>query len=129
MLLGHFPKKKSVKYFLISYIILALPSKDDILFTPSPDQYKIKDISIKTPIWSINKPYYKPKEKFQGIFDYKLKSYFGNEGPKYTFRPMYDQDGITEGKRAPGSPPKLIIPGPGYYDIKDSKTLPVYTIG
>ena len=129
MLLGHFQKKKSVKYFLISYIILALPSKDDIFFTPSPDKYKIKDISVKTPIWSINKPYHKPKEKFQGIFDYKFKTYFGNEGPKYTFRPMYDQDGITEGKRAPGAPPKLIIPGPGYYDIKDSKTLPVFTIG
>ena len=97
------------------------------MYTPSPGEYKIQDISIKTPTWSINKPLYKPKEKFQGIFNYKLKSFFGNEGPKYTFRPKYDTDGITEGKRISGAPPKIILPGPGYYNIKDSKTLPLFS--
>ena len=77
----------------------------------------------------MNKPYYKPKEKFQGIFNYKLNPLFGNEGPKYSFRPKYDEDGITEGKRISKAPPKLVIPGPGYYDIKDSKTIPSFTIG
>ena len=52
-----------------------------------------------------------------------MKSFFGEEGPKYTFRPKYDEDGINEGKRHPNSPNKVILPGPGYYDIKDSKTI------
>ena len=42
-------------------------------------------------------------------------SYFG---PKYTFRPKYDEDGITEGKRHPRSPIKTLSPGPGSYNIK-----------
>jgi len=58
-----------------------------------------------------------------------MKSFFGKEGPKYTFRPKYDEDGITEGKRHPNSPNKVILPGPGYYDIKDSKTIPRFPIG
>ena len=66
----------------------------------------------------MNLPLYKKKEKFQGIFNYNLKNFFGNEGPKYTFRQKYDQDGT-----------KLITPGPGQYDIKDSKTIPELTFG
>ena len=58
-----------------------------------------------------------------------MKSFFGKEGPKYTFPPKYDEDGITEGKRHPNSPNKVILPGPCYYDIKDSKTIPQFTIG
>ena len=64
----------------------------------------------------------KKTNKFQGIFDYKLKPFFGIEGPKYTFRPKYDEDGITEGKRQPRSHIKTLSPGPGSYNIKDSKT-------
>ena len=57
-----------------------------------------------------------------------MKSFFGKEGPKYTFRSKYDEDGITEGKRHPNSPNKLILPGPGYYNIKEGKTIPQFTI-
>ena len=77
----------------------------------------------------MNLPFYKKKEKFQGIFNYKLKHFFGKEGPKYTFRPKYDQDGITEGKRISGASPKLITPGPGQYNIKDSKSTREFTFG
>ena len=122
-----FSKEKKSNQISYNNPIIVLQSKDDILFTPSPDQYNIKDISVKSPTWSINQPYHKKKEKFQGIFNYKLKAYFGIEGPKYTFRPKYDVDGITEGKRIPGSPKKTILPGPGYYEIKDSKNSPVYS--
>ena len=52
-----------------------------------------------------------------------MKSFLGKEGPKYTFQPKYDEDGITEGKIYPNSQNKVILPGPGYYDIKDSKII------
>ena len=58
-----------------------------------------------------------------------MKSFLGKEGPKYTFRPKYNEDGITEGKRHPNSPNKVILRGPGYYDIKDSKAIPQFSIG
>ena len=57
-----------------------------------------------------------------------MKSFFCKEGPKYTFWPKYNEDGITEGKRHPNSPNKLILPGPGYYNIKEGKTIPQFTI-
>ena len=45
-----------------------------------------------------------------------MKSFFGKEGPKYTFRPKYDEDGITERKKHPNSQNKVIMPGSGIYD-------------
>jgi len=59
-----FPKEKKL-----------IQSKDDILYTPSPDKYKVQDISIKTPTWSIHPLSPKKTNKFQGIFDYKLKPF------------------------------------------------------
>lgn len=104
------------------------PEKDDILFTPSPTKYQINDLSIKTPKWTISKPPEKKKPKKKGSFNYKYKTYIG-EGPKYTFRPKYDEDGITEGKRIQGAPKKTEVPGPGFYEISDSKTVPTFTFG
>ena len=63
------------------------------------------------------------------MFGYRVKSFFGKEGPKYTFRPKYDEVGVTKGKRHLNSPGGVIIPGPGYYDIKDNKTIPQFTVG
>ena len=104
------------------------PEKDDILFTPSPTKYEIRDISIKTPAWTISKSTKKKKPKKKGNFIYEYKTFIG-EGPKYTFRPKYDEDGITDGKRIPGAPRKMETPGPGFYEIRDSKTIPTFTFG
>ena len=104
------------------------PSKDDILFTPCPTKYEIKDLSIKSPTWTISKAPRKKIPKRQGSFNYEYKSFIG-EGPKYSFRPKYDEDGITDGKRIRGAPKKTMVPGPGFYDIKDSKTSPTYSFG
>ena len=60
-----FSKEKKSNQISYNNPIIVLQSKDDILFTPSPDQYNIKDISVKSPTWSINQPYHKKKKNFK----------------------------------------------------------------
>ena len=68
------------------------------------------------------------KTKTPGSGTYEHKNFFG-EGPKFTFRPTFNEDGTTSGKRNPKAYKKKDVPGPGTYEIKDNKNSPEYTIG
>jgi hypothetical protein len=107
------------------------PEKDDPLFTPSPATYTIKDLSNKTPGWRISATKRKLTEinsKTPGSGKYEYKTFIG-EGPKYSMRPKYNIDGITEGKRSQKAYRKTSVPGPGHYDPLDNTHGPKYTIG
>ena len=68
------------------------------------------------------------KSKTPGSGKYEYKTFIG-EGPKYSMRPKYDMDGITEGKRSIKAYKKSGVPGPGHYDPLDNTHGPRYTIG
>lgn len=105
--------------------------KNENLFTPSPAQYNIQDLSNKTPFWSISKAkreFSKVNNDTPGSGKYECKAFIG-EGPKYTMRPKYSIDGITEGKRLPKAPKKKDIPGPGHYNPLDKTFSQSFTIG
>ena len=68
------------------------------------------------------------KSKTPGSGKYSYKSFIG-EGPKYSMRPKYTIDGITEGRRSVKAYKKSEVPGPGHYDPLDNTHGPRYTIG
>ena len=117
------------KFYLNKNIVRA--DKDDPLFTPSPATYQIKDLSNKTPAWKISETkrnLTEIKSKTPGSGKYEYKTFIG-EGPKYSMRPKYTVDGITEGKRSSKAYKKTTVPGPGHYDPLDNTHGPLYTIG
>ena len=66
--------------------------------------------------------------KTPGSGNYEYKTFIG-EGPKYTMRQKFDENGLLEDKRNPNAHEKTKVPGPGHYDPKDSTGTPKYTIG
>ena len=68
------------------------------------------------------------KSKTPGSGKYEYKTFIG-EGPKYSMRPKYTIDGITEGRRSVKAYKKSEVPGPGHYDPLDNTHGPRYTIG
>ena len=99
--------------------------------TPDPTKYNIKDISNKTPSWQIGtekRECVKINSKTPGSGKYEYQTFIG-EGPKYTMRQKFDENGLLEDKRNPNAPKKTNVPGPGQYDPKDLTTSPKYTIG
>jgi len=91
----------------------------------------VKDLSGKTPAWVIGKTQRKLtdiKSTTPGSGQYKYKTYIG-EGPKYSMRPKYDLDGVTQGKRNSKAHKKSSVPGPGKYNPLDNTGGPKYTIG
>ena len=130
---GVFPKKKNVrkKLLISSYKNIVQNDKSDPLFTPSPTNYNVKDISVKSPAWVISKSKRKPLTfenytKNCGFYEYK--SYIG-EGPKYTISQKFNIDGTLDGKRHPKAHVIEETPGPGSYNIKSDFGGPSYTIG
>ena len=63
-----------------------------------------------------------------GSGKYEYQTFIG-EGPKYTMRQKFDENGLLEDKRNPKAYPKTKVPGPGQYDPKDYTGTPKYTIG
>ena len=111
--------------------VIVKSDKDDPLFTPSPAHYNIQDLSNKTPAWKISETkrnLVEIKTITPGSGKYEYKSFIG-EGPKYTIRPKYNLDGITEGKRSSKAYRKSLVPGPGTYNPSDNTHGPYYTIG
>ena len=105
--------------------------KSDPLFTPSPDQYDVKDISAKSPAWQISKSKRRPLNFETCTINcptYEYKSFIG-EGPKYTIRQKFNLDGTLTGKRHPKAREIEPTPGPGSYNIKSDLGGPKYTIG
>ena len=105
--------------------------KIDPLFTPGPTQYEIKDLSNKSPSWSISNSKrltvdLKSNTKKCGAYKYKT---FIGEGPKYTFSQKFNIDGTTDGKRHPRAYVIPPTPGPGSYEVKSELGGPKYTIG
>ena len=68
------------------------------------------------------------KSTTPGSGKYQYKTYIG-EGPKYSMRPKYDIDGVTQGKRSSKAHKKTAVPGPGKYNPLDLTSGPKYTIG
>ena len=111
--------------------ILVKTEKDDILTTPDPTKYEVKDLSIKTPQWQIGKAKrecVKINSKTPGSGEYDYQTFIG-EGPKYSFRPKFDENGLLKEKRHPRAYEQIPNPGPGTYDLKDNTKGPEYTIG
>ena len=84
----------------------------------------------RAPAWKIGvaareEPGKKEKVPEPGKYEYKT---FIGEGPRYTMRPKYDVDGTCKEKRCPKVASEKPTPGPGYYDAKDSKGGPIWTI-
>ena len=99
--------------------------------TPDPTKYNIKDISNKTPSWQIGhekRECVKIDSKTPGSGKYEYQTFIG-EGPKYTMRQKFDENGVLEDKRNPNAHKKTYVPGPGHYDPKDLTSTPKYTIG
>ena len=91
----------------------------------------MRDTSGKSPAWVIGKTQRKLteiKSTTPGSGQYQYKTFIG-EGPKYSMRPKYDIDGVTQGKRNSKAQKKTTVPGPGKYDPLDNTTAPKYTIG
>ena len=130
---GHLIKTKNViknqKNNFIKFIVKQ--DKDDPLLTPAPSKYIINDISNKTPTWTIGnqkRDCVKVDSKTPGSGKYEYQTFIG-EGPKYTMRQKFDENGLLEDKRKSNAPKKTKLPGPGHYDPKDSTGTPKYTIG
>ena len=112
-------------------IIIVKQDKDDPLLTPGPGKYQIRDISIKTPSWQIGKDKrqcVQINSKTPGSGTYEYETYIG-EGPKYTIRQKFGEDGLLKEKRHPNAYKKTEVPGPGHYDPRDLTGSPKYTIG
>ena len=93
----------------------------------------MRDTSGKAPAWRIGTTERKLtdiKSATPGSGKYEYKTYIG-EGPKYTMRPKYDLDGVTQGKRHSKAYKKSSVPGPGKYNQlnNNSTSGPKYTIG
>ena len=91
----------------------------------------MKDNSFRGPAWVIGKAERKLaeiKSTTPGSGKYQYKTYIG-EGPKYSMRPKYDIDGVTQGKRSSKAHKKTAVPGPGKYNPLDLTSGPKYTIG
>ena len=130
-LLGHSTRIKNVKITYIIIYIIVKQDKDDPLLTPDPSKYNIIDNSGKTPSWIIGKSKrecVKIDSKTPGSGKYEYQTFIG-EGPKYTFRQKFDEDGLVEEKRNPNAHKKTKVPGPGHYNPKDNTGGPKYTIG
>ena len=128
-----FNKDKSVRQKKYKKIIINIvkPDCDDPQFTPSPANYNVKDLSGKTSAWVIGKTQRKLtdiKSTTPGSGQHKYKTCIG-EGPKYSMRPKYDLDGVTQGKRNSKAHKKSSVPGPGKYNPLDNTGGPKYTIG
>ena len=99
--------------------------------TPDPAKYNIIDNSNKTPSWQIGKAKrecVKVDSKTPGSGKYEYQTFIG-EGPKYTFRQKFDEDGLNTDKRNPNAYRKTKVPGPGHYNPLDNTGGPKYTIG
>ena len=57
---------------------------------------------------------------------YEYQSFIG-EGPKYTFREKYDEDGTRKEKRHKKASRKKSFPGPGTYNVREEFSGPRYT--
>lgn len=105
--------------------------KIDPLFTPGPTQYEVKDLSNKSPSWTISNSKrltmdLNSNTKKCGSYQYKI---FIGEGPKYSFSQKFNIDGTTDGKRHPKAYVNPPTPGPGAYEVKSELGGPKYTIG
>lgn len=68
------------------------------------------------------------KTKTPGSGKYEYKTFIG-EGPKYSMRQVFDEDGKLPEKRNPRAHKWKKVPGPGTYNPKDNTGGPRYTIG
>ena len=129
---GHLIKIKNVTNNNYIYnLIIVKVEKDDPLTTPDPGKYNIIDNSGKTPSWQIGKAKrecVKIDSKTPGSGKYEYQTFIG-EGPKYSFRPKFDENGLNTEKRNRNAYQKTKVPGPGHYDPIDNTGGPKYTIG
>lgn len=100
------------------------------MFTPSPDKYKPKDLSIKSPAWKISQKkrlLTHVDSKTPGSGKYEYKSFIG-EGPKYSFSSSIPE--IEKNKKKILKTSKtMIFPGPGSYNIKSDIGGVQYSMG
>ena len=128
---GHSIKIQNVSKNILIINFIVKPDRDDPQFTPSPANYTVKDTSNRGPAWAIGKTERKliqVKSTTPGSGKYDYKTFIG-EGPKYTMRPKYDLEGITQGKRNVKARAKSTVPGPGKYNPLDNTGGPKYTMG
>ena len=101
------------------------------MFTPPSTKYSPKNIHNKYPAWQIGKEIrmFHPKSlntPFPGKYEYRT---FIGEGPKYTFREVFDTDGLKPEKRHAKASKATPTPGPGTYECMEKPSAPSYTIG
>jgi hypothetical protein len=102
------------------------------MFVPPSTKYSPKNIHNRYPAWQIGNEIrmFSPKKlvtPFPG--KYEFRSFIG-EGPKYTFREVFDNnEGLKPEKRHAKANKKVPVPGPGSYNIPDKSGGPSYTMG
>ena len=115
---------KKYKKILYNWFIDA-KEKDDPWFTPGPNKYNPDSKSVTTtyPSWTISKTNRSPVENVNNPNINNVNSGpndftpLTGEGPKYSIRPKFNDDGTLDNKRRVDH--RVPVPGPGSYDIED----------